>query len=76
MTSFIIYYCNYSVDLKRVAIDTQGDLLITLIKKIVSLSLKSCIFAVLMAVSGSLFQVSIIDGKNEFMNALILKQDV
>ena len=29
-----------------------------------------------MAVSGSLFQVSITDGKNEFMNALTLKKDL
>ena len=33
-------------------------------------------FAALMAVSGSLFQISITDGKNEFMNALKLKKDV
>ena len=29
-----------------------------------------------MAVSGSLFQLSITDGKNEFMNVLTLKMDV
>ena len=29
-----------------------------------------------MAVSGSLFQVSIADGKNEFMYALTLKKDL
>ena len=29
-----------------------------------------------MAVSGSLFQVSITDEKNEFMNALTLKKDL
>ena len=34
------------------------------------------IFAALMTVSGSLFQVSITNGKNEFMNALTLKKDV
>ena len=29
-----------------------------------------------MAVSGNLFQVSITDGKDEFMNALTLKKDI
>ena len=29
-----------------------------------------------MAVSGSLFQVSITDGKNEFVNAIDIKKDI